>query len=151
MSTRRCFLLSTSSSLLQCVCTFVCVFSRRYTRFFGTKGDAAPSLCHRALTRYRDWERKIEAWQRPILQDRCTHSPLSTHTQSSLYTHTALYIHTQPSIYTHSPLYLHPKPSLSTHTQPSLSTLTIRVMWVVSYVQCLYHIYMCSFSRHFQP
>ncbi|XP_046895969.1 non-lysosomal glucosylceramidase [Hypomesus transpacificus] len=42
---------------------------RRYTRFFGTKGDAAPSLCHRALTRYRDWERKIEAWQRPILQD----------------------------------------------------------------------------------
>lgn len=42
---------------------------RRYTRFFGTKGDAAPSLTHYALTHYRDWERSIEEWQRPILQD----------------------------------------------------------------------------------
>ncbi|KAG5845557.1 hypothetical protein ANANG_G00140560 [Anguilla anguilla] len=42
---------------------------RRYTRFFGGKGDAAPSLCHYALTHYRDWERQIEAWQGPILQD----------------------------------------------------------------------------------
>ncbi|XP_036407076.1 non-lysosomal glucosylceramidase [Megalops cyprinoides] len=42
---------------------------RRYTRFFGSNGDAAPSLCHYALTHYRDWERRIEAWQGPILQD----------------------------------------------------------------------------------
>ncbi|XP_064787505.1 non-lysosomal glucosylceramidase isoform X2 [Oncorhynchus masou masou] len=42
---------------------------RRYTRFFGTKADAAPSLSHHALTHYRLWERSIEEWQRPILQD----------------------------------------------------------------------------------
>uniref|UniRef100_A0A673Z4N0 Non-lysosomal glucosylceramidase n=2 Tax=Salmo trutta TaxID=8032 RepID=A0A673Z4N0_SALTR len=42
---------------------------RRYTRFFGTKADAAPSLSHYALTHYRLWERSIEEWQRPILQD----------------------------------------------------------------------------------
>uniref|UniRef100_W5MSZ8 Non-lysosomal glucosylceramidase n=1 Tax=Lepisosteus oculatus TaxID=7918 RepID=W5MSZ8_LEPOC len=43
---------------------------RRYTRFFGGSGDAAPALSLYALTRYRDWERRIEDWQRPILQDR---------------------------------------------------------------------------------
>ncbi|XP_062239841.1 non-lysosomal glucosylceramidase [Platichthys flesus] len=42
---------------------------RRYTRFFGTKGDASPSLSHYALTHYKQWERSIEAWQTPILQD----------------------------------------------------------------------------------
>ncbi|XP_060922018.1 non-lysosomal glucosylceramidase [Limanda limanda] len=42
---------------------------RRYTRFFGTKGDASPSLSHYALTHYKQWERSIEEWQRPILQD----------------------------------------------------------------------------------
>ncbi|XP_028821210.1 non-lysosomal glucosylceramidase [Denticeps clupeoides] len=42
---------------------------RRYTRYFGSRGDAGPSLCHYALTHYRDWERRIEEWQRPILQD----------------------------------------------------------------------------------
>ncbi|KAE8279198.1 Non-lysosomal glucosylceramidase [Larimichthys crocea] len=42
---------------------------RRYTRYFGTKGDASPSLSHYALTHYREWERRIEEWQRPILQD----------------------------------------------------------------------------------
>ncbi|TKS92974.1 Non-lysosomal glucosylceramidase [Collichthys lucidus] len=45
---------------------------RRYTRYFGTKGDASPSLSHYALTHYREWERRIEEWQRPILQDSCT-------------------------------------------------------------------------------
>ncbi|XP_053271886.1 non-lysosomal glucosylceramidase [Pleuronectes platessa] len=42
---------------------------RRYTRFFGTKGDASPSLSHYALTHYKQWERSIEEWQTPILQD----------------------------------------------------------------------------------
>ncbi|XP_034425304.1 non-lysosomal glucosylceramidase isoform X2 [Hippoglossus hippoglossus] len=42
---------------------------RRYTRFFGTKGDASPSLSHYALTHYKQWERSIEEWQGPILQD----------------------------------------------------------------------------------
>uniref|UniRef100_A0A672FW39 Non-lysosomal glucosylceramidase n=1 Tax=Salarias fasciatus TaxID=181472 RepID=A0A672FW39_SALFA len=43
--------------------------SRRYTRYFGTKGDASPSLSHYALTHYRQWERSIDDWQRPVLQD----------------------------------------------------------------------------------
>ncbi|NXB44524.1 GBA2 glucosylceramidase, partial [Leucopsar rothschildi] len=40
---------------------------RRYTRFFGSEGDAAPALSHYALTHYEEWERKIEAWQNPNL------------------------------------------------------------------------------------
>ncbi|RLV63286.1 hypothetical protein DV515_00018424 [Chloebia gouldiae] len=42
---------------------------RRYTRFFGSEGDAAPALSHYALTNYKEWERKIEAWQNPILEN----------------------------------------------------------------------------------
>uniref|UniRef100_A0A3B4AZ32 Non-lysosomal glucosylceramidase n=1 Tax=Periophthalmus magnuspinnatus TaxID=409849 RepID=A0A3B4AZ32_9GOBI len=42
---------------------------RRYTRYFGMKGDACPSLCHYALTHYKKWEESIEEWQKPILQD----------------------------------------------------------------------------------
>ncbi|NXE71625.1 GBA2 glucosylceramidase, partial [Calcarius ornatus] len=42
---------------------------RRYTRFFGSDGDAAPALSHYALTHYEEWERKIEAWQNPILEN----------------------------------------------------------------------------------
>ncbi|KAM8882006.1 non-lysosomal glucosylceramidase [Synchiropus picturatus] len=43
--------------------------TRRYTRYFGTKGDACPSLCHYAFTHYKQWESKIEEWQQPILED----------------------------------------------------------------------------------
>uniref|UniRef100_A0A8C7XR32 Non-lysosomal glucosylceramidase n=1 Tax=Oryzias sinensis TaxID=183150 RepID=A0A8C7XR32_9TELE len=42
---------------------------RRYTRYFGSKGEASPSLSHYALTHYKEWERRIEEWQSPILQD----------------------------------------------------------------------------------
>ncbi|XP_042303811.1 non-lysosomal glucosylceramidase-like [Sceloporus undulatus] len=42
---------------------------RWYTRFFGREGDACPALCHHMLTHYPEWEEKIEAWQRPILED----------------------------------------------------------------------------------
>ncbi|XP_061525221.1 non-lysosomal glucosylceramidase isoform X1 [Phycodurus eques] len=42
---------------------------RRYTRYFGSEGDASPSLSHYALTRYKVWEKKIEEWQATILQD----------------------------------------------------------------------------------
>ncbi|XP_056317295.1 non-lysosomal glucosylceramidase [Danio aesculapii] len=45
-------------------------YVRRYTRYYGTKGDAAPSMSHYALTHYSKWEESIEEWQRPILQDR---------------------------------------------------------------------------------
>uniref|UniRef100_H3AXX8 Non-lysosomal glucosylceramidase n=1 Tax=Latimeria chalumnae TaxID=7897 RepID=H3AXX8_LATCH len=43
---------------------------RRYARFFGSRGDAAPALCHYALTCFEDWERRIEEWQHPILNNR---------------------------------------------------------------------------------
>ncbi|XP_058528712.1 non-lysosomal glucosylceramidase isoform X2 [Ochotona princeps] len=46
------------------------VHHRRYTRFFGTDGDAAPALSHYALCRYADWEDRISAWQSPVLEDR---------------------------------------------------------------------------------
>ncbi|XP_025049265.1 non-lysosomal glucosylceramidase [Alligator sinensis] len=42
---------------------------RRYTRYFGSSGDAGPALSHYALTHYEQWEEKIEAWQKPILED----------------------------------------------------------------------------------
>lgn len=48
---------------------------RRYTRFFGPDGDAAPALSHYALRHYADWEEKISAWQSPVLEDRCQWSP----------------------------------------------------------------------------
>ncbi|XP_065764446.1 non-lysosomal glucosylceramidase isoform X3 [Muntiacus reevesi] len=46
------------------------VYYRRYTRFFGPDGDAAPALSHYALSHYADWEEKISAWQSPVLEDR---------------------------------------------------------------------------------
>ncbi|XP_030048660.1 LOW QUALITY PROTEIN: non-lysosomal glucosylceramidase [Microcaecilia unicolor] len=45
-------------------------YRRRYTRFFGSSGDAGPALSFYALTHYKDWECKIEAWQKPILENR---------------------------------------------------------------------------------
>ncbi|XP_054842573.1 non-lysosomal glucosylceramidase [Eublepharis macularius] len=42
---------------------------RRYTRFFGSDGNACPALSHYMLTHYEQWEEKIEAWQRPILEN----------------------------------------------------------------------------------
>jgi non-lysosomal glucosylceramidase len=41
---------------------------RRYTRFFDTTGDNAPSIVELALDNWRDWERKIIAWQQPIVE-----------------------------------------------------------------------------------
>uniref|UniRef100_A0A2K5I459 Non-lysosomal glucosylceramidase n=1 Tax=Colobus angolensis palliatus TaxID=336983 RepID=A0A2K5I459_COLAP len=46
------------------------VHYRRYTRFFGQDGDAAPALSHYALCRYAEWEERISAWQSPVLDDR---------------------------------------------------------------------------------
>ncbi|VDK43819.1 unnamed protein product [Anisakis simplex] len=42
-------------------------YRRRYTRFFGDCGDAAPAICTYALNKYPYWERSIENWQNPIL------------------------------------------------------------------------------------
>ena len=40
---------------------------RRYTRFYGRGGDAAPAIARDALVNYPAWEKQIEAWQKPIL------------------------------------------------------------------------------------
>jgi non-lysosomal glucosylceramidase len=42
---------------------------RRYTKFFGHAGDSVPALIKTALTEYPSWEKEIDAWQAPIMQD----------------------------------------------------------------------------------
>jgi non-lysosomal glucosylceramidase len=42
---------------------------RRYTKFFGDKGNAVPALLRAALIRYPEWEAAIDVWQLPILED----------------------------------------------------------------------------------
>lgn len=42
---------------------------RRYTKFYGCDGDAAPALLKDALTQYPQWESAINAWQTPFLED----------------------------------------------------------------------------------
>jgi non-lysosomal glucosylceramidase len=44
-------------------------YYRRHTRFFGRDGDQAPAIACRALADYLAWERRIEEWQKPILDD----------------------------------------------------------------------------------
>ncbi|MCS7286348.1 MAG: non-lysosomal glucosylceramidase [Anaerolineae bacterium] len=43
---------------------------RRYTRFFGKSGRNALIIAREALENYHAWEKAIEDWQRPILEDR---------------------------------------------------------------------------------
>lgn len=43
------------------------VYVRRYTRWFGSDGNAVPKLSLYAMTHYEEWEKRIESWQRPIL------------------------------------------------------------------------------------
>lgn len=48
------------------------VFHRYYTKFFddsGTDTSLAPEISHRALNRYRSWDREIHDWQSSILED----------------------------------------------------------------------------------
>uniref|UniRef100_A0A915PQZ1 Non-lysosomal glucosylceramidase n=1 Tax=Setaria digitata TaxID=48799 RepID=A0A915PQZ1_9BILA len=42
-------------------------YKRRYTRFFGDQGCVAPTICAYSLGKYREWERKIEEWQHPVI------------------------------------------------------------------------------------
>ncbi len=44
-------------------------YYRRYTLFYGNKGMAAPQLARDALLQYGDWEKQIERWQKPILEE----------------------------------------------------------------------------------
>ncbi|KAJ4838985.1 hypothetical protein Tsubulata_017390 [Turnera subulata] len=45
-------------------------YHRRYTKFYGTHGNAAASIAHDAILEHGNWESEIEAWQRPILEDK---------------------------------------------------------------------------------
>ncbi|XP_044480354.1 non-lysosomal glucosylceramidase-like isoform X3 [Mangifera indica] len=45
-------------------------YHRRYTKFYGTFGDAAQSMAHDAILEHAQWESEIEAWQRPIIEDK---------------------------------------------------------------------------------
>jgi non-lysosomal glucosylceramidase len=42
---------------------------RRYTAFYGTRGDNAWAIARDALAHFREWEAAIDAWQAPILED----------------------------------------------------------------------------------
>lgn len=43
---------------------------RRYTKFLGRDCKAAAKLIKAGLTDYTDWEKAIEKWQKPILEDK---------------------------------------------------------------------------------
>nr|CAD7428729.1 unnamed protein product [Timema monikensis] len=45
------------------------VIHRFYTKWFPTDGAGAPSLSHYVLSNYERWEKEIELWQQPVLQD----------------------------------------------------------------------------------
>ena len=44
-------------------------YARRYTAFYGNKGNAAPEIARDAIVHYTGWERLIDAWQNPILKN----------------------------------------------------------------------------------
>ena len=46
------------------------VYNRRYTRYFGSDGDAAGTIASYALKQYPEWEKKIDEWQKPILDNK---------------------------------------------------------------------------------
>ncbi|KAL3515756.1 hypothetical protein ACH5RR_022658 [Cinchona calisaya] len=45
-------------------------YHRRYTKFYGTSGNAASEIARDAILNHESWESQIEAWQRPILEDK---------------------------------------------------------------------------------
>ncbi|CAD7086391.1 unnamed protein product [Hermetia illucens] len=44
-------------------------YSRYYTKYFGADGAAGPKICDHALKSYFNWEKLIDAWQKPVLED----------------------------------------------------------------------------------
>ncbi|BFG19959.1 hypothetical protein CerSpe_062330 [Prunus speciosa] len=45
-------------------------YHRRYTKFYGTHGDAVANIAHDAILEHHHWESQIESWQRPVLDDK---------------------------------------------------------------------------------
>lgn len=43
---------------------------RYYTKFFGRTAEAGPTICEYAFQNSTKWEQQIDAWQRPILEDK---------------------------------------------------------------------------------
>lgn len=44
-------------------------YRKKYTDFFGAGGDKAFAIACEALDKYRDWEKAIDAWQKPVIED----------------------------------------------------------------------------------
>nr|XP_043621012.1 non-lysosomal glucosylceramidase-like [Erigeron canadensis] len=45
-------------------------YHRRYTKFYGSEGDAAEKIAQDAIRGHTNWEAQIESWQQPILEDK---------------------------------------------------------------------------------
>ncbi|KAL4556197.1 hypothetical protein LXL04_038840 [Taraxacum kok-saghyz] len=45
-------------------------YNRRYTKFYGSHGDAAEKIARDAILEHGNWEAQIESWQQPILEDK---------------------------------------------------------------------------------
>ncbi|KAE8706408.1 hydrolase family protein [Hibiscus syriacus] len=45
-------------------------YYKRYSRYYGTLGDAAAKIANDAIYDHSTWESQIESWQRPILEDK---------------------------------------------------------------------------------
>ncbi|KAL0533325.1 hypothetical protein IC582_030141 [Cucumis melo] len=45
-------------------------YHRRYTKFYGNLGDAAADIARDAILEHHHWESQIDAWQRPVLEDK---------------------------------------------------------------------------------
>lgn len=43
--------------------------TRYYTKYFNACGDSGPNICEYALKHYSNWEKLIDNWQKPILND----------------------------------------------------------------------------------
>jgi non-lysosomal glucosylceramidase len=45
-------------------------YRKKYTDYFGASGDQAFAIAREALDQCRTWEQAIDAWQKPIIEDR---------------------------------------------------------------------------------
>ncbi|GAB2283921.1 hypothetical protein Dimus_018403 [Dionaea muscipula] len=45
-------------------------YHKRYTKFYGAHGDAAANIACDAILDHHHWESQIDAWQKPILEDK---------------------------------------------------------------------------------
>ncbi|KAK4341185.1 hypothetical protein RND71_039686 [Anisodus tanguticus] len=44
-------------------------YHRRYTKFYGVQGEGSASIAHHGVLEHNNWEREIDKWQKPILED----------------------------------------------------------------------------------